>query len=228
MHKLHRNMNTVELQVNEQYEFRGWTITIQNWYGTDELKGFAVPTKYAHLLNIENHEWSDDILREHGIIEQVDETGEAYYEDSDLTWIEADPDDAIVQIHTKGNTKSPSLILDFIVRGILQITNPPKNQYEHEKGYALYDDTKYIILKQLHKKSTPQKHISKRSGYLHNAWASLVKHRDGKCAKCESVEELHAHHIKQSSTHPELRYDIGNGITLCGACHREHHKKNGR
>lgn len=221
-------MKTVNLRVDEQYEFKGWLITIQNWFSSDDLKGFAVPTKYAHILNIDNHEESEEIAKANGIVEHVDEDGEYYYEDPDFQWIVALPDDAIVILATRHNTKSPSMILDFIVRYILQITNPPQNSYERAWGYKLYDDTKYIVLKQVKKKSEAPKVSKRKSGFYNLAWASMVKLRDGKCTECGSVYDLHAHHVKQYKSHPDLRYDVNNGITLCAVCHREHHKSNGR
>lgn len=32
---------------------------------------------------------------------------------------------------------------------------------------------------------------------------------------------LHTHHIKSYAKFPELIYEIGNGLTLCGPCHRK-------
>lgn len=71
-------------------------------------------------------------------------------------------------------------------------------------------------------------------------WKMSVIKRDGfKCVRC-GVEQgyvceccgsrilLHAHHIKSFSEHPELRYDMSNGLSLCGICHwQEHNGKQG-
>lgn len=56
-------------------------------------------------------------------------------------------------------------------------------------------------------------------------WATAVISRDGaKCVRCgaEGVE-LHAHHIKPFKDHPDLRWDISNGETLCCHCHWDEH-----
>src|SRR6185295_2701903 len=57
-------------------------------------------------------------------------------------------------------------------------------------------------------------------------WANAVKARDGKCMQCGALEGLHAHHIKPQATHPELRYVLENGLTLCFPCHQLAHKHN--
>jgi hypothetical protein len=71
-------------------------------------------------------------------------------------------------------------------------------------------------------------------------WKLAVIKRDGfKCVSC-GVEQghvceccgsrilLHAHHIKSFSEFPDLRYDVSNGIALCGICHwKEHNGKQG-
>lgn len=59
-----------------------------------------------------------------------------------------------------------------------------------------------------------------------NEWADSVKARDGKCVECGKEEDLHAHHIKPKSTHPELSLDPSNGKTLCYRCHKAEHEKN--
>lgn len=57
-------------------------------------------------------------------------------------------------------------------------------------------------------------------------WADAVKARDGKCLDCGSVKDLHAHHVKPKSTHPELSLDVSNGKTLCYSCHKAEHERN--
>lgn len=60
----------------------------------------------------------------------------------------------------------------------------------------------------------------------YKAWRDDVFRRDMyTCQNCGQVGgRLNAHHIKHYATHPELRYDTENGITLCERCHREEHK----
>lgn len=57
-------------------------------------------------------------------------------------------------------------------------------------------------------------------------WARDIKNRDGKCMHCGSIMDLHAHHIKQKSTHPDLLLNLDNGITLCYRCHKAEHERN--
>jgi hypothetical protein len=72
-----------------------------------------------------------------------------------------------------------------------------------------------------------------RSRAKYNEWRNKVFQRDRyTCCKCGitgghgKAVFLNAHHIKSFSEHPESRYDISNGITLCKNCHLlEHHHK---
>ena len=198
--------------VFERYEFKGWLITIENYRGTDELIGFATPTKYAHLLNADNYDYIDEIAEENKIKSKINEDGDEYYED--LTYIIAEPDDVVVYFIAGVNTKSASCVLDYMVNEIIRELD--------------IDYPNTIVLKQVYKKSITPKVGKRKTGFLHQAWASLVKDRDKKCTECGSVYDLHAHHIKQYKSHPELRNDVNNGITLCGNCHRKWHSENGR
>ncbi|HEX9595278.1 MAG TPA: HNH endonuclease [Anaerolineales bacterium] len=63
-----------------------------------------------------------------------------------------------------------------------------------------------------------------RNRYRAKMWVKAVKDRDGwKCTKCNSTDNLHAHHIKRWCDYPDLRYDVSNGATLCHPCHEAAH-----
>ena len=54
----------------------------------------------------------------------------------------------------------------------------------------------------------------------HVSWANkIIRMFNSKCAICSSVNNLHAHHIAPKAKHPELKYDLNNGIALCHTCH---------
>lgn len=55
----------------------------------------------------------------------------------------------------------------------------------------------------------------------HHAWANAVISRDhATCQQCGAkYAELHAHHVKSHKEYPALRYEVGNGLTLCYRCH---------
>ena len=60
---------------------------------------------------------------------------------------------------------------------------------------------------------------------LQKGWCKAVKNRDSwKCriANSECKGRLEAHHILTWKEHPELRYEVNNGITLC---HHHHPRK---
>jgi 5-methylcytosine-specific restriction endonuclease McrA len=56
-------------------------------------------------------------------------------------------------------------------------------------------------------------------------WARAVISRDNAtCKRCGARGiELHAHHLRSFKDHPELRWDISNGETLCFQCHWDEH-----
>lgn len=93
-------------------------------------------------------------------------------------------------------------------------------------------------------KSHMGKHLGEKSGFWkggvadkndiirhstpYKKWRTAVYERDNyTCTKCgvksgngKSIV-LNADHIKPFSTHPELRFEISNGRTLCVDCHRK-------
>jgi 5-methylcytosine-specific restriction endonuclease McrA len=51
-------------------------------------------------------------------------------------------------------------------------------------------------------------------------WRKAVLKRDQKhCRLCHANRRLEAHHIYPFAGHPEKRWDVSNGITLCHDCH---------
>lgn len=67
-------------------------------------------------------------------------------------------------------------------------------------------------------KSSDKKHLDGR----YREWMFAVKNRDRwkcKISNGDCSGRLEAHHILRWSDHPELRYEINNGITLCHAHH---------
>ena len=55
----------------------------------------------------------------------------------------------------------------------------------------------------------------------YRSWRLAVFTRDGfKCTQCGSNKNLEAHHIKEQSRFPELRFDVNNGLSLCHECHK--------
>jgi 5-methylcytosine-specific restriction endonuclease McrA len=60
-----------------------------------------------------------------------------------------------------------------------------------------------------------------RNSYEYRAWRISVLARDNMtCQECGATgTRMHAHHLKSFRQYPDLRFDVGNGRTLCGACH---------
>ncbi|WP_429041430.1 NUMOD3 domain-containing DNA-binding protein [Bradyrhizobium elkanii] len=70
-----------------------------------------------------------------------------------------------------------------------------------------------------------------RRGLRHTSelkrWRYDVYRRDGfACAHCgdDTGGNLNAHHIRPFADHPDLRFDVRNGITLCVGCHALAHQ----
>ena len=55
-------------------------------------------------------------------------------------------------------------------------------------------------------------------------WSKAVIQRDVACVDCGAKAPLHAHHVKPKATHPELRFDVSNGVAVCPACHWKRHE----
>tara|TARA_B100000676_G_scaffold143023_1_gene141576 strand:- start:1291 stop:2538 length:1248 start_codon:yes stop_codon:yes gene_type:complete len=71
-----------------------------------------------------------------------------------------------------------------------------------------------------------KKDSRKKSGRgKQGAWQRAVISRDkAQCQKCGAQNiQLHAHHINSFEIHPDKRWDISNGLTLCHKCHEAEH-----
>ena len=62
-----------------------------------------------------------------------------------------------------------------------------------------------------------------------NIWSKQVRDRvNNKCEKCESKENLQAHHVNPKALFPEQALDPLNGVCLCKECHKEVHSETGQ
>ena len=61
-----------------------------------------------------------------------------------------------------------------------------------------------------------------RKGIGYNTWKRFVLERDNyTCRECGISDKrvLHVDHVKSKSHHPELEFEVTNGMTLCANCH---------
>lgn len=60
-----------------------------------------------------------------------------------------------------------------------------------------------------------------RFGFRYRQWRDAVKTRDRQtCRHCGATGvQMDAHHVKSWWRHVALRFDVSNGVTLCGPCH---------
>jgi hypothetical protein len=200
-------------KVFEQYEYRNWLITITDPYCDGNVDGFATPTKYSHLIK---NQFDVDIRNVN--------------EEEDLPYISWENDD-FRKVSGLFEGFTPNDMLTFLIEEIKEISEEgtPEFYIYHPISTWINDFRKkeIIVLKQINKKTLKPKSSKKHRGFMQVAWSSLVKERDKKCTECGSLYDLHAHHINSYKTHPEKRWDVNNGTTLCGECHRNYHSNNG-
>ena len=107
---------------------------------------------------------------------------------------------------------------------------------EWQKGVPKSEEFKNFCKTRVGEKSptwkggvTPER-IRIRNSKAMREWRKSVFERDS--YQCQHCEErcgngknvyLHAHHIKSFADHPDSRFDINNGLTLCKACHYKVH-----
>ena len=95
-----------------------------------------------------------------------------------------------------------------------------------------YNDRYYAKIKLIKPWRNIKKHYPLRPSQKwrlspeYQAWrdAVLDKH-NSTCQKCKATKcVLHCHHIKKAKDHPDLKYDVDNGIVLCEHCHKLEHQ----
>jgi hypothetical protein len=62
-----------------------------------------------------------------------------------------------------------------------------------------------------------------RKSYDYIKWKKEVVNKHGKCVICNCEDDLHAHHIRDASHHPDIKFDVKNGVALCHHCHLLYH-----
>jgi len=127
---------------------------------------------------------------------------------------------------------SPKVVNDWLSRHDIQTRNAGstkghnRNTPEARAKMSVAKKGRYIGPDNWNWKGGDNKPSAERRSYQAKVWRNAVRDRDGwKCRHCGATGRLHAHHIKPWKTHPELRFDLDNGLTLCVPCHEQVHKR---
>lgn len=65
---------------------------------------------------------------------------------------------------------------------------------------------------------------NRNNAYCLGLWSRFIRARDdNRCIICNSKKRLSAHHVIRKSFWKHLRFQTGNGITLCQICHKDPH-----
>jgi len=67
--------------------------------------------------------------------------------------------------------------------------------------------------------------MSRSKDREYRKWRIKVIRRDKKCILCGSRYRRAAHHVNTWHYFPKERYDVKNGVCLCGHCHMMYHTK---
>jgi 5-methylcytosine-specific restriction endonuclease McrA len=71
--------------------------------------------------------------------------------------------------------------------------------------------------------------VLERREFEYDVWRKAVYARDAyTCQDCGATHcEVHAHHKEPWRKNPALRFEVSNGVTLCGPCHYKRHRGTG-
>ncbi len=76
----------------------------------------------------------------------------------------------------------------------------------------------------IHEDRTFEGERGRRESEIGQQWRRAVFARDRyRCGHCGAGDDIQAHHILPWATHPESRFDLANGVTLCLDCHEKEH-----
>lgn len=117
--------------------------------------------------------------------------------------------------------KIVSAVMEWHRCGALPLLDFPLNTLAEELKFYICHPRRLWMLE-----SKSQAAKRDRSCKEYAEWRIAVFMRDGfKCQACGQVGgTLNAHHIKEFSKYPALRFDVDNGITLCKDCHKKVHR----
>lgn len=95
-----------------------------------------------------------------------------------------------------------------------------------EKGWSTYNPKTKRYHWNYKGGITPENKAIRNSDKMKWWRVNVFERDDYTCQECGQVGgELNAHHIKEFAKHPELRFDVNNGITICKNCHKKIHQK---
>ena len=95
-----------------------------------------------------------------------------------------------------------------------------------DKTYEMVLDCHEIIILNedtLSEDISTEEEYTRRNDGGYNEWRNAVLERDNVCQLCGGWKRLEAHHLFNYKHYPDLRTDVGNGVTLCQWCHQKFH-----
>ena len=95
-------------------------------------------------------------------------------------------------------------------------------QYKYEGAPLLESGNTELFTKDVLEWRTKDTPDDWRADRRYRVWRASVIRRDKKCVICGGMGRQ-AHHIKNGQHHPDSRFDVDNGVTLCRACHTQFH-----
>jgi len=130
-------------------------------------------------------------------------------------------------------TKERRGVLSQLRKGTKLSEETKKKISESGKGRIVSEKTRKKISGKNNinwKGGVTPKNLKVRTSHEYKLWDQAVFARDNYTDAKTGIRggSLHAHHILNFAEHPELRFDINNGVTLSKKSHLQFHKKYGK